>query len=141
MTETIKMDRVMKVFSGTCCQCDVGRPTGEKDMYGKELFTGDLVILLHGNYVGTDLETWFPSGGLHFITANQYQSYSNGVIKIRDKDAKPFTMGIADVGVQGGEWKVILAKSHKDVIEGERYPECFGLEFKKTQPIYEVVDA
>ena len=119
----------MKVFSGSCCLCDVGIPTGELDMHGNELFTGDIVQLWHGNYVDTDLEEWLPSSGLTAIVAKQYQSYSDGSVDILDDGAKPLTMGIANVGVQGGEWKLSLVKSHKDLVEGERFP-SFGFNFR-----------
>lgn len=36
----------MKVFSGKCCMCDVGFPSGIKDFRtGDELYTGDIVLL------------------------------------------------------------------------------------------------
>ena len=98
-------------------------------MHGNELFTGDIVQLWHGNYVDTDLEEWLPSSGLTAIVAKQYQSYSDGSVDILDDGAKPFTMGIANVGVQGGEWKLSLVKSHKDLVEGERFP-SFGFNFR-----------
>ena len=41
----------MKIYSGTCCMCDVGISTNEKDMHGNELFSGDIVQLWHGNYI------------------------------------------------------------------------------------------
>jgi hypothetical protein len=125
------MDKVeMQIYSGSCCFCDVGRPTGEQDMHGNDLFTGDIVQLWHGNYVGVpDIEEWLPSSGLTAIVAHQYQSYSNGTIEVLDTDAKPFTMGIASIGVQGAEWKVSLVKSHKDIIPNERFA-SFGFNYK-----------
>lgn len=120
----------MKVFSGNCCMCDVGMETGELDMHGSELFTGDIVQLWHGGYIGTDLEEWYPSSGLTVITANQYQSYTDGSCVTIDENPIPFTMGIAKCGVQNEEWKVSLVKSHKDIIVGERFP-SFGISYKE----------
>lgn len=118
----------MKVFSGSCYLCDSGIPTGEVDMHGRELFTGDIVQLWHGNWIGQDLEEWMPSDGLTAIVADQYQSYSDGSFEIISEKPRPFTMGIKDVGVQGGAWKVSLVKSHKDIVHGERFP-AFGFNF------------
>lgn len=119
----------MKIFSGSCCLCDIGIPTGEVDMHGENLYTGDIVQLWHGNYIGTDLEEWLPSSGLTAIVANQYQSYTDGSIKVVSEKPVFFTMGIATEGIQGGEWKVVLVKSHKDIVEGERFP-SYGFNFK-----------
>lgn len=123
----------MKVFSGRCCFCDVGRPTGNQDMHGNELFTGDIVQLWNGHFIGTELEEWFPCSGLTAIVAEQYQSYARAYGEVDhvlvDDDAKPFTMGIKSIGVQGGDWKVSLVKSHKDIVEGERFI-SYGFSFR-----------
>lgn len=124
----------MMIFSGECCFCEVGIDTGELDMHGNALYTGDIVQLWHGNYIGTDIECWYPTIGITAIVANKYQTYRNlnsGGFEHRliDESAKPFTMGIKDDGVQGGEWRVSLVKSHKDIIEGERIP-SFGINYK-----------
>ena len=125
----------LQVFSGQCCFCDIGRKTGETDMHGKELFTGDIVQLWHGNFIGTDLEEWMPSDGLTAVVAKQYQTYCNwkgeAYHLLEDGNAEPFTMGIRDAGVQGGDWRVSLVKSHRDLIEGERFP-AFGFSFKRA---------
>lgn len=119
----------MRIYSGSCCMCDVGRPTGEVDIHGIELFTGDIVQLWHGNYIGTDIEEWMPSDGLTAIVANQYQSYSDGSIILLDESAKPFTMGIANCGVSSDEWHVSLVKSHTDIIAGERF-KAYGFNYR-----------
>ena len=118
----------MKIFSGSYCFCEVGIPTGEIDMHGKALFTGDIVQLWHGNYVGTDLEEWLPSSGLTAIVAEGHQ----GGIEEHSLDdvSSPFTMGIVSVGVQGDGWKVSIVKSHKDIIDGERFP-SFGFNYRQ----------
>ena len=119
----------MKIYSGSCCLCNVGIPTGETDMHGNELFSGDIVQLWHGNYIGTDVEEWFPSSGLTAIVGNQYRSYTDGTIETLTVKPELFTMGIASVGIQGDEWKVSLVKSHKDIIIGERFP-TFGFNYR-----------
>ncbi len=118
-----------KIYSGSCCLCDCGIPTQEKDIHGKELFSGDIVQLWHGDYLGTDIEQWMPFGGLTAIVGNQYQSYSDGTIKTLTDTPTLFTMGIASCGVQNHEWKVSLVKSHKDIVDGERFI-AYGFNFK-----------
>ena len=119
----------MRLYGGSCCICDVGMPTGEKDMHGKELFSGDIVQLWHGNYIGEDIEEWLPSSGLTAIVGNQYQSYSDGTIKTLTDTPDLFTMGIAKCGIQNEEWRVSLVKSHRDIIPGERF-ESFGFNYR-----------
>ena len=119
----------MKIYSGNCCMCDVGIPTGEVDMHGNELFSGDIVQLWHGNYIGTDFEEWYPSSGVTAIVGDQYQSYTDGKVELIDSNPDLFTMGIAKCGVQNHEWKVSLIKSYKDIVVGEKYI-SYGFNFK-----------
>jgi hypothetical protein len=119
----------MRIYSGTCCMCDVGIPTGEFDMKGRELFTGDIVQLWHGDYIGTDFEEWMPSDGLTAIVSNQYQSYTDGTVVLIDSEAKPFTMGIFSIGVSGEDWRVSLVKSHTDIVVGERFA-AYGFNYR-----------
>lgn len=120
----------MRVYSGTSCFCDVGIPTGETDMHDNELFSGDIVQLWHGDYIGTECEQWMPSSGLTAIVGRQYQSYCNSdQVDTLTDNPELFTMGIANCGVQNEEWKVVLVKSHKDIIESERF-QSFGFNYK-----------
>ncbi|MDY6857334.1 MAG: hypothetical protein SWO11_22050 [Thermodesulfobacteriota bacterium] len=119
----------MKIYSGSCCLCDVGLPANQKDIHGNDLFSGDIVMLWHGSYLGTDIEEWLPSDGLTAIVGNQYQSYSNGTVKLLTNKPSLFTMGISDCGIQNDEWKVSLVKSHKDIIPGERFI-AYGFNYK-----------
>jgi len=119
----------MRIYSGSYCMCECGVPTGEKDIHGNELFTGDVVQLWHGNYIGTDHEEWLPQSGLTAIVSNQYTSYFDGSIVENEGKITIFTMGIAFNGVQSEEWKVSLVKSHKAIIPGERFP-SYGLNYK-----------
>lgn len=108
----------MKIFSGNYCFCDTGIPTGEKDIHGKELFTGDIVQLWHGNYISTDMEEWMPCDGLTVIVAEGHEG--GRIEKPLDNVGKPFTMGISKIGIQSKEWKVTLVKSHEMLVPGER---------------------
>ena len=119
----------MRIYSGTCCLCDVGMPTHQKDMHDNELFSGDIVQLWHGNYIDTELEEWMPSSGLTAIVGRQYQSYSGGEIELITNEPELYTMGISSCGVQNKEWMVALVKSHRDIISGERF-KSFGFNYK-----------
>lgn len=120
----------MRIYSGRCCLCDVGIPTRERGRNGNELYSGDVVQLWHGSWIGTESEQWLPSSGLTAIVGNQYQSYTGGRIELITDTPELFTMGIASVGIQGEEWKVTLVKSHKDIVDGERIL-SFGLNWKE----------
>ena len=122
----------MKIYSGSCCFCDVGIPTGETDIHGDELFSGDIVLLWHGNYIGEECEEWMPSGGLTAIVGRQYTSRWDGTIEENPGPLRLFTMGIADCGVQNEEWKVSLVKSHRDIVPGERFID-FGFNYRGFQ--------
>jgi hypothetical protein len=117
----------MKIYSGNYCFCEIGLPTGQYDMHGNELFTGDIVQLWHGNYIGTDLEEWLPSSGLTAIVAEGHEGGWHD--KPLEKIGKPFTMGIKDIGCCGDSWKVSIVKSHSDIILGEHFP-SFGFNYR-----------
>ena len=124
-------DMTMRIYSGSCCFCDVGLPTGETDERGNELFSGDIVQLWHGNYIGEDYEEWLPVGGLTAIVGKQYTTYSNAPMERNEGPTRLFTMGIADCGIQSEEWKVTLVKSHRDIIPGERFID-YGFNYRES---------
>lgn len=111
----------MKVFSGNCCLCDVGMPVGAQDESGNELHTGDIVIINHGDYIGTELERWSRIGGLTVVVSDQYKSFSDGTVE-EIAEPKPFVMGIKDCGFNHPEWRIELVKKFSDVIDGEHWP-------------------
>ena len=121
----------MRVYSGSYYMCDSGEETGEVDMHGNELFTGDVVQLWHGNFIGSELEEWYPSSGLTVIVKNKYTSYCDGTFIENENDLEPFTMGIKEIGVKGGDWDVALVKSHSDLVDGEKI-KSFGFNFKSA---------
>ena len=128
------MDNI-QIYSGTCCFCDIGIPTREVDIFDRPIFTGDIVQNWHGQYIGSDLEQWLPISGLTAIVCNQYQSYSDGTVKLLDDCGDFFVMGIRDSGFNSKEWKVCIIKSHEFVINGEKW-EDFGFNYKnKTQSV------
>lgn len=122
----------LKVFSGECCFCDVGIDAGHKDVAGKPLHTGDIVLVYFGDYIGTDVEEWRPCGGLTAIVAGQYQSYQDGSIELRSATPRPFAMGIKDAGFDSEHWQIHRVKAFADVVEGEHWPE-FGFSYRRSE--------
>lgn len=123
----------VQIFSGSCCLCDIGVPINEMDIFGRELFTGDIVQIWHGDYLGTDLEQWLPSAGLTAVVSNQYQSFSDGSIKMSESPLEFFVMGIKGAFIRKDpSWKVCIVKSHTDVIEGEKWIN-YGFSYKKAK--------
>lgn len=125
--------KLLKVWSGKCCLCDVGISTNAKSTWGNslELHTGDIVILWHGQYINSDLEQWLPTDGLTVVVANQYKSYSDGSIVVQDAQPIPFPMGIKDCGFNHPEWRVQVVKKYSDVIAGEHWP-AYGFSFNHS---------
>lgn len=124
----------LRVFSGKCCLCDVGIPVGATSTWGEpvEIHTGDIVVLWHGRWVGTDVEEWTQSGGLTAVVSNDYQTYSDGVIELIHDGGKPFAMGIKDCGFDDSEWRVEVVKKYSDVIPGEHWPQ-FGFSYAYSE--------
>lgn len=113
----------LRVFSGKCCLCDVGIPVKAKSTWGDpvEIHTGDIVILWHGDYLGTDIETWTPTDGLTAVVSCDYQSFSDGTVQLRDTSEDAFAMGIKDCGFLHPQWRVQVVKKYSDVIPGEHW--------------------
>jgi hypothetical protein len=101
--------------------CDVGIEVGAVDLYGRALHTGDIVIISHGEYIGTDAETWTPSNGLTAVVADQYQSFSDGSVKLDNAKPEPFVMGIKGCGFDAPDWHITIVKKFSDVIDGEHW--------------------
>lgn len=122
----------LKIFSGECCLCDVGIPIKSHDCVGRGLFTGDIVLVYHGDYIGTDDEQWNPSGGLTVIVGNQYQSFVGGSVKYLTDDFESYVMGISNCGFDHPEWQIRKVKSFEDVVEGEHWKE-FGFSYQYSE--------
>jgi hypothetical protein len=125
-----EMSDVLKVFSGKCCLCDVGVDTGATDASGQHIHTGDIVMVYHGDYVGTDLESWNPCGGLTAVVSDQYQSYADGKIEETGNN-NPFVMGIRDCGFNDPKWQIRIVKKYFDVIDGEHW-KAYGFNYRKV---------
>lgn len=119
----------MQVWSGKCCLCDVGLPSGLKDFATEEeLHTGDIVLLYFVHYPETDSEFW-ECRGMTTIVADQYTTYTTGVIEEAPLPFKPFCMGVRSVDFPNEQWKLQLIKMYSDVIEGEHWPR-YGFSYK-----------
>ena len=94
--------------------CDVGiLATNIKSVVdGEFVYTGDIVLVWHGHYVGTYDEIWYPADSLTTVLFDQYHRYS-------DED-QPFVMFYKKADFES-EYKVQVVKSHKDVVNGEHW--------------------
>ena len=119
----------LKVHSGKCCLCDVGVPVGHQDENGVDLHTGDIVVFWHGWYIGTDSEYWDGGDSLTVVVMDQYQSFSDGTVKLQDGPHAPFVMGIRDCGFSHPEWRVRIVKKFSDVVVGEHWP-AYGFSYR-----------
>jgi len=124
----------LRIFSGKSCLCDVGIPVNAFSTWGDpvEIHTGDIVIVWHGDYIGTDLESWTPTDGMTAVVANHYQSFSGGVIELRREVCEPFAMGIKDCGFDHPEWRVQVVKKFSDVVPGEHWP-AYGFSYAYSE--------
>ncbi len=114
----------MHVYSGNCRLCDVGVGTGFKDLGGKPLNTGDIVVTFTENDLGVQY-----LGGLTVVVSDQYQSYSDGTHRLKDGEPEFFVMGIRSVDLdEAGAWKVQKLKGFESVVAGENWPD-YGFRF------------
>lgn len=120
---------MLRVYSGKCCICDVGMPTGEKDHNGNVLHTGDIVRIFSGEYLGTPHETW-SDYGLTVVMASQYQSYSDGSIVEINKNPEPWVMGIKKVGFNSNEWRIVQEVCYHTILDGHKL-DCYGISYKQ----------
>lgn len=122
------MNEKLRVFSGKCCQCDVGVDTGHVDADGNKLHTGDIVATWYGDYIGTGEEQWLPTGNLTVVVSDQYQSYSDGSI-VENPNPEPYVMGIRGCGFDSDRWRVQILKKYSDVVPGEHWP-AWGFSYR-----------
>ena len=124
----------LRIFSGKCCLCDVGIPVNAFSTWGDpvEIHTGDIVIVWHGDYIGTDIESWTPTDGMTAVVASHYQSFSDDVIELRREACEPFAMGIKDCGFNHPEWRVQVVKKFSDVVPGEHWP-VYGFSYDYSE--------
>ena len=121
----------LKVHSGKCCLCDVGVAIGHQDYNGIELHTGDIVTTWHGTWIDTDCEFWDGGDQLTVVVIDQYQTYSDGAVVLREGPHVPFVMGIRDCGFSHPEWRVRLVKKFSDVVDGEHWP-AYGFSYRSN---------
>lgn len=132
------MDKVndggaLAVFSGKCLKGYCGTPAGFSDMNGKPLHVGDIVLTFTvKEWAGGD-DSWleyFPDG-LTVVVSDEWTSYTDGTHARNDGQPEYFVMGIKGVPMdEPGQWRVMLVKSHADVIDGERWPD-YGFNYAR----------
>lgn len=94
--------------------CDVGIPCENvKGFDGEKIFTGDVVLVWHGQYLGTDDECWYPSNELATVLVDQFGKYST-------EEEAPFVMFYKNADFTK-DYKAQVVKSHKDVVDGEHW--------------------
>lgn len=118
-------EKIMRIYSGKCLLCDVGHQTGIVDCYGKNLRTGDIVVLFTKNDVHS----------LTVLVADQYQSYSDGSHVEKENTFEFYVMGIRSVNLndESSDWSIKLIKKYEDVVNGEHWSDwgfCFREEPK-----------
>lgn len=119
----------MQVWSGKCCLCDVGIPSGLKDFATEEeLHTGDIVLLYCVYWPNTDIEFW-KCTGMTVIVSDQYTTYTDGRIEENPLPVQPYCMGVKSINFPNEEWKIQLIKKHSDVVDGEHWP-AYGFNYK-----------
>lgn len=113
-------ERTLMVHSGECCLCQVGLETGATDFKGREVHTGDIVSLYRIED-GEDgqIELVTP---LTVVIADQFQSFSNGAVRLVERPMQFFAMGIKSAGLSSPDWQVAIAKKYHDVVDGEHWP-------------------
>jgi len=119
----------MYCYSGNCVLAKCGIEVSFKDIDGKDLHTGDIVVLWYRN---NEDEDWHSCYGLTAVVEDKYTSYSDGTIKI-EKDGKPFVMGIRTIDLlEDKQWGAELVKKYSDVVDGERWP-SYGFKYSSKE--------
>lgn len=119
----------MNIYSGDCLLAKCGMPVSFEDLDGKELHTGDIVVLWYRN---NEDEDWHSCKGLTAVVEDKYTSYSDGTIKITN-DGNPFVMGISTVDLSADkQWGVELVKKYSDVVDGEHWSN-FGFKYSSKE--------
>jgi hypothetical protein len=122
----------LAVFSGDCLAGVCGEAVGFNDMAGEPLHVGDIVQTFTViDRKDGDCE-WLDMMGdkLTVVVSDEWESFSDGSL-VRKPDHDGFyVMGIKSIPMdEPGNWRVRLVKSHKDVIEGERWP-AYGFNYR-----------
>lgn len=119
------------IYSGECNMGRVGDPVGANDANGKPLHVGDIVQLIEGICVGTDIESWVPLDWLTAIVSDQFISYQNGILELKEGEIEYFCMGIKSCGFDSPKWKIRIVKGYQDVIDGEHWSN-FGFSYRRS---------
>lgn len=120
----------MQVFSGKCKIADCGIETHFIDLYGKNVHTGDIVLLWSKSMYDNDEDAVYDScHGLTVVVQDKFTTYSDGNITITG-DGSPFVMGIKESELtKGSQWAIQIVKKCFYVIDGEHWPD-YGFNYK-----------
>ncbi|WP_395175085.1 hypothetical protein [Roseibium alexandrii] len=117
---------VLRIFSGNCCEGDIGLTVDAKDVQGKDLHTGDIVLLYH---VFDEEAGPIECYGLTAIVSDQYTSFSDGTYRRNPEPPEFYCMGIKTCGFDDPAWRIQIVKKFNDVIDGENWPR-YGFSYK-----------
>lgn len=136
---TTNTDGGLYIYSGNSNMGRAGDPVGANDYYGNPLHVGDIVQLWEGTYVDTEDEFWTPYNKLTAIVSDQFISYTDGTLSLKDGEIEFYCMGIASCGFDSPEWQIRIVKSHREVIEGERW-KAYGFSYRRCKQADELLE-
>ncbi len=110
------------VFSGKVALCEIGKPTTLTDRHGRQLFTGDIVV------IWTEDESGILKHTVDNLTCVIELTEEKDLSLHGKARPGPWVMGIRDVDLSDSDWRVLRVKQWSDVIEGEHWTE-YGFNF------------
>ena len=110
----------MYIYSGNCRLGTIGTETDLKDVYGENLFIGDIVILFREDTTPDILTA---------IVNDSFISYSDDSHVKKNGQSKSFAIGIKNASP--GQWSIKKVKIYKDVVDGEHWKD-FGFRYSSV---------
>ena len=66
------------------------------------------------------------------VVSNQFQSFNDGSVRLDDREAEPFVMGLKSVKFDSPEWRVHLVKPFDQVVVGEHWKQ-WGFSYRQCE--------
>lgn len=116
----------MYIYSGECREGKCGDKTNMVDLFGRELFVGDIVVIYTTDKFGV-----CNLSGITAVVSDGYMTYSDGTHVEKELPYESFVMGIQSVDFmkEDSEWSVQKIKDFNDVVDGEHWSE-FGFNYR-----------
>ena len=118
----------MYIYSGTCRMGNCGEKTKLTDIAGKELYVGDIVLVL----VMDEMRAC-DSYRLSAIVSDRWETYNDKIYKEKEGDVEYFVMGIKSIDFMdkdSDKWLVKKVKDWSDCVDGEHWRE-FGFSYRE----------